>query len=134
MADNNNPNPMNNLNNFNNTPDSTGQYSQQDIESNKVMAILSYFTLLVLVPIFAAKESPYARFHANQGLVLLIIEAILYVITYVLGWIPVIGWILALVVWVLEIIVLVLAIMGIVNAAQGKAKELPIVGGIKILK
>lgn len=132
MADNNNP--MNNLNNFNNTPDSTGQYSQQDIESNKVMAILSYFTLLVLVPIFAAKESPYARFHANQGLVLLIIEAILYVITYVLGWIPVIGWILALVVWVLEIIVLVLAIMGIVNAAQGKAKELPIVGGIKILK
>ena len=34
----------------------------------------------------------------------------------------------------LSIVFLVLAIVGIVNAVNGKAKELPIIGSIKILK
>ena len=32
------------------------------------MAILAYFGILVLIPILAAKDSKFARFHANQGL------------------------------------------------------------------
>ena len=44
----------------------------QDVQANKVMAILAYFGLFVLIPLFAAKESPFARFHTNQGLILLI--------------------------------------------------------------
>ena len=36
------------------------------------MAVLAYFGILVLIPILAAKESKFARFHANQGLILLI--------------------------------------------------------------
>ena len=43
----------------------------QDVQANKVMAILAYFGLLVFVPLFAAKESRFARFHTNQGLILL---------------------------------------------------------------
>lgn len=39
----------------------------QDVQANKVMAILAYFGLLVFVPLFAAKESRFARFHTNQG-------------------------------------------------------------------
>ena len=34
-----------------------GGYNQADIEQNKVMAVLAYFGILVLIPIFAAKES-----------------------------------------------------------------------------
>ena len=53
-----------------NTADSTAQFSKEDIEQNKVMSVLAYFGFLVIVPIVAAKNSPFARFHSNQGLVL----------------------------------------------------------------
>ena len=102
-------------------------YDNQDIQNNKVLACLSYLGLLFLVPLIAAPDSPYARFHANQGLVLFIACLILGVICAI----PFIGWLVGT---IGEIAVLVLAIMGIVNAAQGQAKELPIIGKFKILK
>ena len=45
-----------------------------DVQENKVMGILAYLSFLVLIPLFAARESPFARFHTNQGLVLAIGE------------------------------------------------------------
>lgn len=48
-----------------------------DVESNKVMAVLSYLGILVLIPLLGAKNSPFARFHTNQGLILCI-ATILY--------------------------------------------------------
>lgn len=57
---------------MNDTADTTAAFDPGDIEQNKVMALLSYLGILVLVPLLAAKELRFARFHANQGLVLLI--------------------------------------------------------------
>ena len=79
------------FNEFNNTADTTNEYDPADIENNKVMAVLAYFGILVLIPIFAAKESKFARFHANQGLVLWLAGIILGVI----GVIPIIGTIIS---------------------------------------
>lgn len=62
------------INELNNTPDTTSEFDQNDIQSNKVMAVLAYLGILVLVPLFAARESRYARFHTNQGLVLAIAQ------------------------------------------------------------
>ena len=47
---------------------------QSDAQQNKVMGILAYLSWLVIVPLLAAKESPFARYHTNQGLVLAIVE------------------------------------------------------------
>ena len=49
----------------------------------------------------------------------------------ILLWIPVIGWLISV---LLSIALLVFMILGIVNAAQGKAKELPLIGSIKIIQ
>ena len=57
-----------------NAKDTTTSY---DVESNKAMAVLSYLGILVLVPLVGAKNSPFARFHTNQGLILCI-ATILY--------------------------------------------------------
>lgn len=57
---------------MNKTADLTDQFDKADVEQNKVMAILAYFGILVLIPILAAKDSKFARFHANQGLLLCI--------------------------------------------------------------
>ena len=94
----------------------------QDIEKNKVYAILAYIGILFLVPLLAAKDSPYAKFHTNQGLVLFLLEVILSVV----WWIPFLG--------LLWIAVVVFAVMGIINAAQGECKPLPIIGEIELIK
>ena len=98
-----------------------------DVNQNKVYAILAYFGILVLIPILAAPKSEFAKFHSNQGLLLLIGALICMVI----GVIPFVGWLIA---FAGDIFILVLAIMGIINAAKGEMKELPLIGSIKILK
>ncbi len=127
---------------FMNTPDSTGEYTQEDINQNKMMAVLAYLGILVLIPLFAAKESKFARFHSNQGLILLILYGILMVFRLLLGAVwrvnlyfvtythPAVTWITFL----LSIPLLVLSIIGIVNVVNGKAKELPVVGKFKLIK
>lgn len=110
---------------FNNTADTTAEFTAEDIEKNKVMALLAY--IIFLIPLLAAKDSKFARFHTNQGIILVIGA----VIASIIAAIPIIGWIIAP---ILSVIITVLAIIGIINAAGGKAKELPLVGKIKILK
>jgi len=136
--------PVNNaVNSFTNTADSTSQYSAEDINANKGMAILSYLSWLLLIPLFAAKTSPFAKFHVNQGLVLAIIETAWWIVQAILsaifyniffwnlfGMYTLIKTILSLV----NLLFLALAIVGIVNAANGKAKDLPVIGKIRIYK
>lgn len=57
-----------------NTPDTTESFDRDDIAKNKGMAVLSYIWILFIIPLFAAKDSKFARFHANQGLVLFIVD------------------------------------------------------------
>lgn len=133
------------LGNLNNTADSTTDFDKTDIEQNKVMAILSYLGILVLVPILAAKDSKFARFHANQGLILciawiawIIVDSILTAVFRAIFWSGLGSWTLyslfALLLNLVHIVFTVLAIIGIINALNGKAKELPVIGKYKILK
>ncbi len=127
---------------FMNTPDTTGEYTQEDINQNKMMGVLAYLGILVLIPLFAAKESKFARYHTNQGLILLILYGILLVFNILLGAVwrirffyasvahPAVTWITFL----LSIPLLVLSIIGIVNVVNGKVKELPVVGKFKLIK
>ena len=119
------------------------EVTPEDVQNNKAFAILAYFWLLVLVPIFAAKESKFARFHANQGLVLCIVETAWWLINFIitailihtLSWSTL--WVLSLwgvIYWLVSVGIFVFAIIGIVNAAQGSVKPLPIFGKYKILK
>ena len=111
--------------NLNNTKDTTDQFDKDDIEKNKVMGLLAY--ILFFIPLLAAKDSPFARYHANQGLVLFLAAILSSVILII----PILGWIIAP---ILSIVIAVLAVIGIINALNGKAKELPIIGKFKILK
>ena len=115
---------------LNNTADTTSEFDPQDIENNKVFAALAYLGVLVLVPILAAKDSKYAMYHANQGLILFIAQIVLSVIVSIIT--SIVG-ILGFISGIFNLIVLVVQIIGLVNAIQGRAKELPIVGKYRIL-
>ena len=128
-------NTQNFVNNMMNTADTTSQFDPQDINDNKGMSVLAYIGFLFLVPLLACPNSKFARYHTNQGLVLFLLEFALGVVTGILGIIPIAGLIIGgLLSAVGGIFTLVLMIMGIINAAQGQAKELPLIGKITLLK
>ena len=108
----------------------------EDAEKNKVMGILAYLWILCLVPILAAKDSPFAKYHANQGLVLFLLEVVLWITISVLSVVfTMIGLgFICFFLGLIHLVPLVLLILGIINAAAGKCVPLPVIGGIKLLK
>jgi uncharacterized membrane protein len=113
-----------------------------DVEKNKVMAILAYVGILVLVPILAAKESPFAKYHANQGLVLtgagILLSIVMVVASIIISFIPFVNAIAACFGFCFFPLVglawLAFSILGIINAVNGQMKPLPLFPNITIIK
>ena len=97
-----------------------------DAEQNKAMGILAYIGILFLVPLLAAPTSRFAKYHANQGLTLFLLNAALGVISVIpiVGLISLLGFLGTF----------ALAIMGIINAVNGVMKPLPLIGQFTLLK
>ena len=142
---------------------------------NKIMAILAYavaialavFALyndrflplllevifvggVLLVPFFVGKNSEFARFHTNNGLILSLLAVGLLILRW-LNWLIFVKkgkfygvyyvikryfpfHIFNVLFIIAAIALIVLAIFGIIHAAKGNKKDLPLVGGIKIIK
>ena len=133
------------------TEDTTTNYDNKDIETNKAMAILAYIPPLTLIPYFSEKNSKFVKYHTTQGMNLLIFSLIYAIVSGTLRSLikinrtcelwgynyncgTVTPWWLE---WPLEIIglgITVLCIIGIVYVCQGKAKELPVVNKFKFFK
>lgn len=122
----------------------TDRFDAVDIQNNKAMAVLSYIGIFVLIPVFAAKNSPYARYHANQGLLLLlagviwgmfysIVAVCLTILSLFIPFLWMISFAVISILGILSLVFLALAIYGIVNAATGKAKPLPVLGRFSLL-
>jgi uncharacterized membrane protein len=118
-----------------------------DVEQFKGLAILAY--ICFVIPLVAAPNSKFARFHANQGLLtflaliavtvgvalLMVARSILAMLLQkvaLLEWFFYCGLSLLSVAMLLGWIALV--IQGILNAANGDEKELPVVGHFKLIK
>lgn len=109
----------------------------QEAQENKVIFILAY--ILFFLPLVSCPNSKTGRFHANQGLLLLITSiagqiavTILSSVLFSISWrlwslIPLIGWGWA-------IVVLVFVIIGMTNANKGELKPLPIIGKFTLIK
>jgi uncharacterized membrane protein len=104
-----------------------------DVEKNKVMAVLAYLGILVLVPILAAKDSPFARYHSNQGLLLAITSIacgiVLMIVGLVAAFIPFAGLCIGCTADIVVVGgIITLVIMGILNAVNGRMRPLPVIG------
>lgn len=127
--------------------------TQQEINTGKGMAVVSY--IIALIPFFAGdKKNKYVRFHAVQGMNILITSLIVWVISWIvtaivsaivigsaislnaagtfgsLGILTVLGVIFG----VISLIIGILDIIGLIYAAQGKMKEVPIFNKLKFIK
>jgi uncharacterized membrane protein len=106
-----------------------GGYSgpEADIADNKLIAVLCYFGLLFLIPYLARPNSPFVKYHSNQGLVLLLFALISGGVSNI----PFIGWLIGT---ACGVFTFVCFILGIVAVCNGEMKELPLIGSIQILK
>lgn len=115
------------MSNHNNEPkDENLNSSEEDVsseESNEAnaVAVFSYMGLLLIIPVLAAKEDPFVKFHIKQGLVLLLS----FMAVELLVFIPILGWLLIPIVFLM---LGIFTLIGIVNALRGVKKELPIIG------
>lgn len=128
------------------------EFDKKEIESGKGMAVLSY--IIALIPYFAEKKNKFVRFHAVQGMNILIIAvawailgAIINAIVNAIFCSTGYGYwyssclytygiedVVSLIVSLVSLGIGVIDIVGLVYAATGKAKEVPILGKIKIIK
>lgn len=103
----------------------TTSTTKEDVEKNKTMAILAYF-IFFLPLITDAKDSKFAKFHANQGLLVALLATASWVLTAT--------FVLAIVGLPLGIVAFIFWILGIMNAANGQMKRLPVIGGVDLIK
>lgn len=123
--------------------DTTNTYDRADIEQNKVVCAISYISVLFFLPLVSCPNSRFGKFHANQALILLIASAAIGTVgsicngvVEVIPFLPdfIRGISTALIGLITSVGPLAGMVFGIVNAAEGKAKELPLIGKFRLIK
>lgn len=106
-------------------------HNQSNTQDNKIMNILAYW--LFFLPLVSTPVTQEGKFHANQGLLLLLASIAGSIVITILGAIFLsISWglaILTTLLWfVFSIAILALVIIGMMNANKGEQKPLPVIG------
>lgn len=114
----------------NNTADHTSEFDPADIAANKGVCILAYFGILFFIPLVARPNSAYGKYHANQGLLLFVVEVMIGAFQIGLPFVPIISNVVNCVLFLFELLMFVI---GIVNVCNSKAKDLPIVGSLRLI-
>lgn len=135
--------------NLQNTKDFTGNFEPSDIEKNKVVSALAYIGCLFWLPLVACPNSSFGRFHANQGLVAFIfyfvVNVVKSLISFTLSLIfgnnliggltgGLAGLLNSVIGWILSALCLLVMLFGLINTLNGKAKELPVIGKLRLIK
>ena len=124
------------------TYDETEKYDEKDIDSAAFFAPISYLGILFFVPLLIKPNSEFAKYHANQGLVLLLtalaVDAVICLIGVLLNLVNL--WIFPTFICLVflftfcNLFFVIFMILGMYNATSGYAKEIPIIGRIRIIK
>ena len=97
----------------------------------KTTGWVSYITWIGWLVAYFGGDKEGAKFHLNQSLAINICYTGVWVLSFILAFIPVLGWLL---VAAANVFLLVCAILGIIAAVNQEEKEVPLIGKIKILK
>jgi len=116
-----------------NTADETANIDPNDIAQNKTMGGLAYF--IFFLPLIVCPQSKYGRFHANQGLLYAILCVCSAIVSFLLSTIFTwrLWWLSSILSWAIWLCVVALGIVGLVNGFSGKAKDLPLIGKIRLI-
>ena len=95
--------------------------------NRNVMIALSYLWILAVVPLIVEKDDAEVQWHAKHGLVLLVVEIILYAILAVVSMVPIIGCVTMILPFVVFVGFLVVRILCITKGINGERFTLPVI-------
>lgn len=114
---------------------------------NKCVAILSYLGILSLIPYYNKEDNDFIKFHAKEGMNLLLVWLIYYILYNVLNQIKidtpciyglitckVTPWYITAFLIILGLFIGTIAIVGIINVLRNEKKHLPFITKIKVFK
>ena len=94
-------------------------------QNRGLMIVLSYLWILAVIPLVTEKEDREVQWHAKHGLVLLVIEVILWVAMVILGMLPVVGC-ATIALWpIIGLGALIVRILCIVKGVNGERFVIP---------
>lgn len=116
-----------------------GTAVSNEAKENKVVFILAYLGILFFLPLVSCPDSKIGRFHANQGLLLLLASIAGQIAVSILSSVILaVSWrlwaVVSILSWAWALAMLALMIIGMINANQGRQKPLPFIGSLKIIK
>lgn len=110
--------------------------------SDILLGVLSYLSVLAFIPFFCEKNVQFVHNHAVRGVNLFILEMAVNIVAkaaiYIIGIMPVLGTLIAflisIILWAINVGFLVLCIIGIINVVRGEDKDLPLIDAIQFVK
>jgi len=99
------------------TKPSTPPASQENtVDQSRIFAALSYFGLLLIVPLLLARDNDFVKFHLKQG----IAWFVAWLVASFIMWIPLLGW-------TLGVAMFAVSVFAAIQAYEGKRWEMPYV-------
>lgn len=109
------------------------EVTEEEIAAGRILAAVAYLPGLCFIGLFGASHNRYVTFHARQGLLLFLVEAVVWVALAIydssLGRIPVIGFLVgAAARFVLGFTLLAATVYGVIKGAAGEMARIPYLG------
>lgn len=110
-----------------------GAVPDDEIARGRLLASVAYLPGLCFIGLLGAPENRYVGFHARQGFLLLLVEAVIAIALAIydgsIGMIPVVGFLVgALLKFILWMSILALTVYGVVKGASGEMARIPVLG------
>jgi uncharacterized membrane protein len=94
---------------------------ENQVLEGKVFAILSYLSILCIIPLVLKKDNAFVLQHSKQGLILFLGEVAVFILHIILG-----QWILRLGIFILG----VLSFIGLIAVLKGRQVQLPLISSL----
>ena len=111
-------------------------FDKADYEQNHLSGALGY--VVFFLPLIVNSKSRFCRFCANQGALAWIVYAaaalIFGLLNLLIGWIPLIGWLVRLAGALIQLAVFACMLWYGWNAYNGKPEPLPFIGRIELFR
>lgn len=98
-------------------------------QGEKIVAGLSY--IIFLLPYINGNKKEFNIFHANQGLLLLIIIMFANAVNIAVSYFPILYWVS---IFLFTVYIIFLFGYGVQSASAGEMNEYPFIGKIRLLK
>lgn len=102
--------------------------SEQKKNDDKIVfAWLAAFLSIIgfVIALLVKPKNKYVMFYAKQSLVVFIFAVICSLISFIIGWVPFIGWLISL---GLSLLTTIFWFFSWIYALTGKEKEVPVIG------